>query len=276
MPPLPVFYINLAGRSDRRAHIEGQLARLGLEAVRVDAVPAAGPVPAIVAPHVDPRAGFFLAPPVAACTMSHLLCWTQFLSLADAPEWALVLEDDAVLSDSLPAFLAAFLSVAGSVPADVVQLEVHVRPVRVLPPTLKLASGHHLAKFRSTRHGCACYLISRRAISILTARRDLFRQPIDLTLFRPFAGPGRSIRSLLADPGLAVQLDESGSDRPESRSDIAVERFAPMWPGRRRIGRILMAMLNLADHALHLPRGIRSKIVRFDGDIVPTGLSRSR
>ena len=256
---LPIYFINLASRLDRRAFIESQLNRLGLAAKRIEALPSGDPA-------IDPRAGIYLGPAEAACAASHLICWRALLAAPGSPEWALVLEDDGILSEALPSFLEEFLAAATDIPADALQLEVRRRPVRVLPHTLTLPSGRALAPFRSTREGGACYLISRRAVTTLLARDDLFYQPIDLTIFRPFHGPGQSIRTLLADPGLCMQLDEIGSASGRSRSDVAASRTAPTrleWTRRRRF---YLASINLIDHLAHLPRGLRRRVIPFDGN----------
>jgi GR25 family glycosyltransferase involved in LPS biosynthesis len=263
---LPVYYINLDNRPDRRAFMERQLARLGLNATRIAAVPAGEPAPAAIAAHVDPAGARYLGPLVTACAMSHLLCWTAFVAEPDAPPWALVLEDDGILSDALPAFLEEFLPVADSLDADAVQLETRRRPVRVFPHHVVLPSGRKLARFRSARDGGACYLISRRAVSILLARSDLFEQPIDLTLFRPFLGPGRAIRPLLVEPALCIQLDEVGSAAESSRSDLSESRLAAERRDSRLLRHAYVRTINFFDHLAHLPRGLRKRVIPFDGD----------
>jgi glycosyl transferase family 25 len=261
----PIYYINLDNRPERREFMEGQFARLGLSATRVPAVTPQGPLPEALAPYVDPRAGHWLTPLVEACGLSHLLCWKLFE--ASAAEWALVLEDDSILSRSLPAFLDGFLASAGAREADIVQFEVQLlRPARILPSTLTLASGHDVVRFRSTPYGSGGYLISRRAVSMLLARGDLFHQPIDIALFRPFMGPGRMLRSYLSDPGLCIQLEIAGSASTASRSEISENRFARMVRGRRFLRRQHVGSLNLIDHLLHLPRGLRRKMIPFDGE----------
>ncbi|HWA19706.1 MAG TPA: glycosyltransferase family 25 protein [Devosia sp.] len=264
---LPIYYINLDNRPERRDFMEAQFARLGLSATRVSAVTPHGPRPDALAPHVDPRAGHWLTPLVEACGLSHLLCWTMLLAAPGRPDWALVLEDDGVLSTSLPAFLEAFGAQAEGTDADIVQLEVQLlHRARILPARYTLASGHRLARFRSTPYGSGAYLISRRAAESLLGRRDLFHQPIDIAMFRPFIGPGRSLRSYLSDPGLCIQLEVAGSASEASRSDVSQDRFAAMMPGRRFLRRQVVGSLNFIDHLVHLPRGLANKMIPFDGD----------
>src|SRR5690349_706446 len=101
----PIYYINLRDRTDRRAFMQGQFAKLGLDAVRVDAVSIASLTSEQLTLYCDESSSHYLRPPAAACTLSHVKCWEAFLAIPGSPQWALILEDDAVLSGALPAFL---------------------------------------------------------------------------------------------------------------------------------------------------------------------------
>jgi glycosyl transferase, family 25 len=81
------------------------------------------------------------------------------LFLASSAEYALVLEDDALLQDSLPAVLRGLMQHPGR--WDMVKLSaVHSgTPV----PVLTLAPGHQLAVMLSRCTGSSAYLMNRRA-----------------------------------------------------------------------------------------------------------------
>lgn len=80
--PIAAFYLNLATRPDRRAHMEdGSLPRAGIVAERIDAV------------HAPPGADDHDV--CAAVTASHVLALERIAGLP-ATTWGLVLEDDVV------------------------------------------------------------------------------------------------------------------------------------------------------------------------------------
>ena len=99
-------------------------------------------------------------PPLAGelgCYLSHVEVMRRFLA-GDA-EFALVLEDDVLLHDSLPAVLQGLIAHAGR--WDAVKLSAVHRgtPVRVL----EVAPGHHLAVMLSRVTGSSAYLMNRKA-----------------------------------------------------------------------------------------------------------------
>jgi glycosyl transferase family 25 len=268
----PIYYINLASRPDRRAYFEAELKRVGLSATRIEAVTPADLSAADLSRYCDPQSRQHLQPVELACARSHVRSWQTHLDSADSPDWCLVLEDDGILSNSLPTFIEQFLASDASASVDLVQLEVRPRAVRVLPPKWTLPSGTRLREFRGTRDGGGCYLISKRAISVLLARPDLFDQAIDLALFRPFISPGSAVRSALADPGLCVQLDQIGDQRGGSRSDLAEARTGSFIRNKHSLRSMLWAisptsLANLRDHVVHLPAGLTRRTIPFDGDL---------
>ena len=91
------------------------------------------------------------------CYLSHVHALQQFL--ASPARFALVLEDDVLLHDSLPAVLAGLVRNADR--WDMVKLSaVHSgTPV----PVLQVAAGHTLAVMLSRCTGSSAYLVNRRA-----------------------------------------------------------------------------------------------------------------
>jgi glycosyl transferase, family 25 len=242
--------------------MEGQFDALGLSATRIEAVSTGDLTPEQLARHCETSARHHLRPPVAACTLSHLACWQALLGRSDDAEWALVLEDDAVLSKSVPTFLDAFgaESVTG---VELVRLEGRPGAIYTLPARHRFASGHALVPFRSTLVGSAAYLISRRGASILAARDDLFHQPMDFALFRPVFGPGGAVRSVQVEPALCRQLDLTGSTSDSARGDI------PLSSGGARRGalkRNYRPARILLDRLLHLPFGLRKREITLAGE----------
>lgn len=248
MQPISIVYINLESRPDRRAFMERQLSALGLSARRIEAVTPTDIGAEELERYCGKSAVRPMAPPELACAMSHVRAW-------QADRWTLVLEDDAMLSPRLPAFLRAFAENPPDV--DVVKLEIHYRTwLRALPPSGELA-GVRLHRFRTTVFGCACYLISPRGARYLTGREDLFREQIDVTMFRVLAMPARGLRTVIADPALAQQLPKTGPNAGEARSDIARSRSQNRAP-------ISFEIAKVVDHLWHLPQGLHRRSIKFD------------
>jgi glycosyl transferase, family 25 len=161
MDRLHTWIINLDRAPDRLARISAQLQRLNLPFSRLPAVDARALTPE-QAGALDEASYRRLhgKTPVAGelgCYLSHVEVMRRFL--ASPAQAALVLEDDALLSDSLPAVLQGLLQH----PArwDMVKLSaVHSgTPV----PVLDVAPGHQLAVMLSRCTGSSAYLMNRRA-----------------------------------------------------------------------------------------------------------------
>lgn len=161
MDGLQTWVINLDRAPDRLARIGAQMQRLGLPFERLPAVDGraltAEQQAALDAPTYRRRHGMEPIAGELGCTLSHVEAIRRFL--AGPASFALVLEDDVLLGDSLPAVLRALMAC----PArwDMVKLSaVHSgTPVAVAD----LGSGHRLAVMLSRCTGASAYLINRRA-----------------------------------------------------------------------------------------------------------------
>ena len=161
MDGLQTWGINLDRAPERLARIRGQLQRLSLPFERLAAVDARAFTPAQQA-QIDEAAyrrqhGMPSLPGELGCYLSHVEVVRRFLA-SDAA-FALVLEDDVVLHDSLPAVLQGLL--AHPARWDMVKLSaVHSgTPV----PVLAVAPGHQLCVMLSRCTGSSAYLMNRRA-----------------------------------------------------------------------------------------------------------------
>lgn len=260
---LPILYINLAQRPDRRAFMERQFGELNLGARRIEAVSAADLMPADIERYCNPKAVHCLSRSQLACWQSHLRAWRALIETG-AP-WGLVLEDDAVISPRLPEFLAAFFAERGPAASyDLIQLETMARRTRLLPAVTTVA-GVGLRPFLSTIWGTAGYMISFATARKLLSRGDLFHGPADQLLFRPYTAPGRDFRMVLADPALCVQVDKI-EDNGVARGNVAPRRPAAPLPTElaRRLTHLGVFAQDLAAHLSHLGRGLSAEIVPFD------------
>lgn len=177
MDRLHTWVINLDRATDRLARISAQLNRLQLPFTRLRAVDARAftPQQAAALNEADYRRlhGKTPVPGELGCYLSHVEVMQAFLA-SDA-EFALVLEDDALLHDSLPAVLQGLMQS----PArwDMVKLSaVHSgTPV----PVAQVAPGHHLAVMLSRCTGSSAYLMNRRAAQAYAQGLLPMRLPYD-------------------------------------------------------------------------------------------------
>ena len=164
MNQLMTFVINLDRAPDRLQRISQQLQRVGLPFVRLPAVDAqaltaeqqaALDVPAYRRKHgMEPLAGEL------GCYLSHVEAMRQMLA-SDAA-YALVLEDDVLISDRLPAALAGLM--AQPKRWDMVKLSaVHSGTPM---PVLQVAPGQQLAVMLSRCTGSSAYVMNRRAAEV--------------------------------------------------------------------------------------------------------------
>ena len=136
---LPIFYINMASRPDRRQHVERQLVAHGLTATRIDAVTPAD---------------FQLSPdsPLSSgelgCSRSHQKIWRLMVENNIAA--ALILEDDVLLADEVPALLADPSLLAGGVEAIQLETRGFTRPCRLSPSSSTRRSMAGVAPARAT------------------------------------------------------------------------------------------------------------------------------
>lgn len=161
MDRLQTWVINLDRAPDRLARISAQLQHLQLPFTRLPAVDARALTPAQRS-QLDEAAycrkhGMTPVPGELGCYLSHVEVMQRFV--ASEAQFALVLEDDVLLHDSLPAVLGGLI--ANAQRWDAVKLSAVHRgtPVRVL----EVAPGHHLAVMLSRVTGSSAYLMNRKA-----------------------------------------------------------------------------------------------------------------
>ena len=161
MNRLQTWVINLDRAPERLQRISSQLQRLQLSYMRLPAVDARAltPMQRATLDEAGYRRKHGMTPIMGelGCYLSHVEVMRLFL--ASSAEFALVLEDDALLHDSLPAVLQGLQQHPDR--WDMVKLSaVHSgTPV----PVLEIAPGHQLAVMLSRCTGSSAYLMNRRA-----------------------------------------------------------------------------------------------------------------
>lgn len=154
MPSLPIYYINLASRPDRRDHMEAGLHGLGLAGERIEAV-TRDAVPRDLHTSVPPS--------YVASRLSHMSAWQRLIE-SGAPA-AIVLEDDVVFAPSFVDFTDPAIATLG---ADLIKLETYRRRVLLGGNAQRVGSTSSVRELQSSHFGAAAYLISADA-----ARRAL-------------------------------------------------------------------------------------------------------
>ncbi|WP_404405468.1 glycosyltransferase family 25 protein [Pelagibacterium halotolerans] len=265
---IPIYYINLSSRTDRRAFMEEQFARLGLEAERVEAVTPADIPADDIARYCDNTRPTYLRPNQLACSMSHEKVWRAMLEAGH--ERAVVMEDDALLSSLLPAFLADL----EGVPFDVLRFEAPVRRIRVFPPVAHVGPGIALRPFRSTLSGASGYVIGANAARVLLGHPALRVLAGDLVLYGALAAPAKDFVRLHSDPALCIQVGDISQDNRRGGigwSDLNSVKMAHIFAQRHPILHFLIrtrrgivdGVRNAVDHLVNLPRGIAKETIRF-------------
>ena len=161
MNGLRTWVINLDRAPERLARISGRPAALKVGWTRLPAVDARALTPeqraALDEPAFCRKHGMTPLLGELGCYLSHVQAMHLFLA-SDAP-FALVLEDDVLLHDSLPAVLQGLM--ANPQRWDVAKLSAVHRGTPV--PYLEVAPGHRLAVMLSRCTGSSAYLMNRRA-----------------------------------------------------------------------------------------------------------------
>ena len=227
---IPIYYINLETRQDRRRFMEEQFAALGLEAQRIEAV-TPPEIPAELARFTSPARYRWLTRGELACSLSHLKAMEALL--AGPASHALILEDDAVLSGYLPRFLDAFT--AAPPPFDIVRVETYDDWLRIHPKVDRTVGEVALRRVFTPPGGTAGYLIARQGAEKVLSGPDVFQGQIDMALFNPFSRLARRVSIRHADPGLCIQIHKLRRDHALAPPDLDLHRGrreaieAPYW-----------------------------------------------
>lgn len=214
---MDIYCINMATRTDRWRWMQSQFAALKLEARRIDAVIPADLTAEQRDAYCNPKRLRSIVEPLYCCGLSHRQVW-EAIAAGNRP-WALVLEDDAVLSRSLPKFLEAVDN--GQPEFSLIRIEQFQRkPRRFGPVELRITQDFNLRRAYFRDAGTAGYVVSKRTAARLLNEKSFHREQIDAFLFNPHNPFGRSLGVLYTEPALCIQLDTQESQMPERATDI--------------------------------------------------------
>lgn len=241
---MQVLIINLDRSKDRLAFQHAQMSALGLHYTRIPAANAQEL-------NIDESAPYWnrwerpMRLSEKACFLSHHAVWEE---IARGEKPALVLEDDAVLSNKVPALLERFQD-----RTDIDHLNLETRGRRKLMSRQK-ASDPAVARLYQDRCGSAAYILWPTGAKKLLARTLHRAANADAAISATY-----SLRSFQAEPAMAIQLDfcdhygvdaplktftSINEQRPKSSNGFLLRRIiAQMRQGLRQI-----THLGLASH----------------------------
>lgn len=205
--------INLARATDRMAFMDAQLRALGLPFERVEAV-----TPETLLPPASDAVWRRWQRPLRTTEMalcaSHMAAWRRVLELGEP---CLVLEDDAILSSDVVAFMASVAPLKG---VDHISLETRSRKKLV---GRDFAHDLPMRRLYQDRTGSAAYIVFPSGATKLLAHTSRVGGPSDAMISSTYA-----MRSYQCDPALSVQLDQAErygvTPALETKSSIDAER----------------------------------------------------
>ena len=225
-PPYQVFVINLDRSPERWDGLSARLHQLGLAAERVSATDGKGRLPAEF-PEFD-AAGYARChgrTPMATeigCYLSHVRVLEKFL--AGDKEFAIVLEDDAILCDDFA--LAVSDLVAFRSEWDLILLfGVHGGgPVRLT----KTATQHWISALTLRQTGSTAYMVKRACAAQLLKNLLPMRVPYDHAYTLPWIH-GLRMRACLPYPVPAQQSGPSTIGWLERKRPAPLQRLRVLW-----------------------------------------------
>lgn len=222
MWPHPIFVINLKTSPDRRKACADQLARVGLTPTFVDAVDGRRMSDAQIAAVVDEKGRLKRAPkPLSkaevGCYLSH---WSVLERIVGAglPQ-ALVMEDDLLAGETLPAVLAAIAEQALP-PYDMIKLGISEPQTKAFTPIMPLTDAATLVRHHNVVNSNLAYVITRAGAERFMAYGRPIRYPVDVAMNRSWRH-GLDILGVrpwpvLPNPAFASTI---GADRFEDRAE---------------------------------------------------------
>lgn len=200
----------------RREMMQARLAKHGLTPTFIDAVDGRALCENERKQYLDPERSKWLGHHMSAgalgCCLAHMKAWQSLLDSGES--CALILEDDAVLSDEARPVLDALVSKAENF--DIVTLYQHKpRPRHVID---NLTSSHTLSVVRYNQIGAIAYVMSRNAAERLLAAARPITFEVDVFMNRWWQ---HGVCNMLVYPPIAT---EDGRD-----SSIGYSRPEPKW-----------------------------------------------
>lgn len=264
-----ILVINLDRSPERLAFMRSELDQLGLSFERLSATDAKQ----FSEQDVETWSQTYMRPlsrTEIACWRSHVRAWERCV---EEDGWVLVLEDDARLSDRLPAFLAELESLGVD---GIVNLETRGKEkwVGAAVEATAAESEVRLYELFIDRGGTAGYLVEPKVARQLIALAANKAAPSDA--FLNLAG----VKRHQAEPGLVVSLFDAGGEsvmaevftstieQPSKGSRLAQFVRNPGYKLRRLRGHLAMSMRKFTASR----RGVRRPIALCPSFLTPKGV----
>jgi glycosyl transferase family 25 len=218
---LHTFYINLDHRTDRRDALENQLSALGLSSTRVSAIT---PMELSEGQRDFCKRTQRTSDPIIevelCCNLSHQRALEAFLATSD--DYALILEDDALLASDLPEVLAEIERVG--MPSDLLRLETYIDRTQFgLKPHAHY--GRYSARtMHSYTWGTAGYVVNRKAAERYARSTRFDTMTTDRALWRRLSH-ATDVKILQLYPAPIVQIDRLTGEAAQ-KSNIEETRKA--------------------------------------------------
>jgi glycosyl transferase, family 25 len=220
--PYPIFVINLKASPDRRTACADQLGRLGLTPTFVDAVDGRTMSDAEIAALVDEAGRLKRAPkPLSkaevGCYLSHMAVLEKILA-EDLPQ-ALVMEDDLLAGDELPAVLVAIAS-KELPPYEMIKLGISEPQTKAFTPIAPLTGTAALVRHHNVVNSNLAYVMTRAGAERFLRYGRPIRYPVDVAMNRSWRH-GLDILAVrpwpvLPNPAFAATI---GADRFQDRAE---------------------------------------------------------
>jgi glycosyl transferase family 25 len=213
------FVINLDSSTKRLESISARLNELGISFERMPAINgrqlSSETISELTYPHdhFESRVRFTreLTMGEVGCFLSHRKCWEKLI--ASDQQWALIIEDDVLISNSAPYFMQNSDWIPEGV--ELCQLScLHERePGRIREQTLPLENGSMLVSpIAPDPLGTQCYVISRKAAQTALNLSQKFMAPVDNFLFSHWFEMSQTYTIWRAAPTVVVPDDDIASD----------------------------------------------------------------
>jgi glycosyl transferase, family 25 len=263
---VPVYYINLDARTDRRVFMEAQFRSKGIAAARLPAVTAEEAARARLK---DTRIAARFSDVEVACNLSHRKAWEAVLE-SGAPA-AAILEDDAVLGAGFETVLD--WDSYSALSPSIVRLETFLRLVRLGSRAVTISPGFVARYMVSAEAGSAAYIISREAAKLALGDSGAGNLLMDGYLFGnrgPFLHKRRVVQ---VSPSPCVQAFKVAELKVRSvaASDLTASRemrFRAGGPFRATLKHLVQRRLAIARWLLDDPAILlgRPAVVPFSGN----------
>jgi len=206
---VPIYYINLQSRPDRRERMEEVFSQRGLRAERIEAV-----TPATLPP--DCRAAFEKADEITrledaemACLASHRAAM-QAIVASGAPA-GVVLEDDVRIARDFGRVVGIL---AARADFDIVRLETYQEQYRMAEPAQPLGDGFTVYGMAEFDGGAGGYMVTREGARRYLAKGIDPTVPADDWLFNMQRAKPRRLRALQLVPAVVIQFWHRSPDGP--------------------------------------------------------------